>query len=131
MKLKLVALAACALAADAQAQRVYKCVNGSETIYQSLPCPKEQDTGVTHKVVRDPRLTSEERYRNELMLRQARARMQAEAGRGQPKMRGTVIDAAADPDRCEQARWRHELAETFARPDTQKLEREAKEACRP
>ncbi|MGV8959443.1 MAG: hypothetical protein ACOH1V_03550 [Stenotrophomonas sp.] len=130
MKQKLLVLAVCALAGDACAQRVYKCVNGKETIYQSLPCPLEQDTGVSHKVVTDPRLSYEERYRNEEMLRRARSRMQADAGRGQPAIRGTVIEAAADPERCEDAKWRHELARTFGRPETASLEKTLSDACR-
>ncbi|MCW4453779.1 hypothetical protein OK348_03075 [Flavobacterium sp. MXW15] len=131
MKRKLLVLAVCGLAGDAWAQRVYKCVNGTETIYQSLPCPAEQDTGITRKVVSDPRLSYEERYRNELMLRQARARMQADAGRGQPAIRGSVIDGSADPERCEDARWRRDLAKTFGRPETASLEKSVHEACRP
>lgn len=131
MKRNLLLLTLCALAGDASAQRVYKCLNGTETIYQSLPCPIEQDTGVTRKVVTDPRLTYEERSRNEEMLRRARARMQADAGRGQPAaVRGTVIEAAADPERCENAKWRHELAKTFGRADADALGKSIEEACR-
>lgn len=131
MKHELLLLTLCAMAGDASAQRVYKCLKGSETIYQSLPCPIEQDTGVSHKLVNDPNLTYEERYRNEEMLRRARARMQADAGRGQPAIvRGTVIDAAADPERCENAKWRHELSKTFGRADADALGKSIEEACR-
>lgn len=131
MKRELLLLSLCAMAGDASAQRVYKCLKGTETIYQSLPCPVEQETGVSHKLVTDPRLTYEERYRNEEMLRRARARMQADAGRGQPAtVRGTVIDAAADPERCENAKWRHELAKTFGRADADALGKAIEAACR-
>lgn len=130
MKRKLLILTVGAFAGDACAQRVYKCDNGGQTIYQSLPCPIEQDTGVSRKVITDPKLSYEERYRNEEMLRRARSRMQADAGRGQPAIRGTVIDGAADPERCEDAKWRHELARTFGRPETGSLEKNVTEACR-
>lgn len=119
------------LASNASAQRVYKCQDGQQTIYQSLPCAQEQDTGVSHRVVSDPRLSPEERRRNEQMLRQARTRMQAEAGRGQkPAQQGTVIENLADPERCEDTRWRHELSRTFGRSDTDAVARELPEACR-
>lgn len=131
MKHTLLILAVGTFAGDACAQRVYKCANGAETIYQSLPCPVEQDTGVSHKVITDPTLSYEERVRNEEMLRRARARMQADAGRGQRPLRGTVIDGSADPKRCEDAKWRHELARTFGRPETERLQESLKEACRP
>lgn len=131
MKRKLAALTICVLAGDASAQRVYKCLNGTETIYQSLPCPIEQDTGVSSKVIADPRLSAEERYRNEEMLRRARSRMQADAGRGpRPAARGVVIDDAADPERCENAKWRHELAKTFGRADADSLGKTISDACR-
>lgn len=131
MRPKLLILTVAVLTGDASAQRVYKCSNGAETIYQSLPCPPEQDTGISRRIISDPKLSHEERQRNESMLRRARSRMQADAGRGQPGFRGVVIDGAADPQRCEEARWRHELAKAFARPDSESLQKTIKEACRP
>ena len=67
-------LALCALACNAHAGRVYKCANGAQTIYQTVPCPPEQDTGVTRPIVKDPNLTWEERPRAQRDLHQARRR---------------------------------------------------------
>ena len=132
MKRTLFLLSLTLLASNAWAQRVYKCRNGSETIYQSLPCPAEQETGVSRRVVNDPVLTANEQRRNQQMLRDARARMQVEAGRGQNIARqGSVISAAADPERCDTAKMRHEMAEIFARGNVDELARQAELACRP
>ncbi|MCW6029926.1 hypothetical protein EDF74_0706 [Stenotrophomonas rhizophila] len=107
-------LALCALAGNAYAQRVYKCQEGTQTIYQTVPCPAHQDTGVTRPIVKDPNLTWEERTRAERDLYVARKRMQADAGRGQPPVRGTVISSAADPEKCDELRFRRDLAETLS-----------------
>lgn len=132
MKRTLFLLSSTLLASNTWAQRVYKCRNGSETIHQSLPCTAEQETGVSRRVVNDPVLTASEQRRNQQMLRDARARMQIEAGRGQNIARqGSVISAAADPERCDTARMRHEMAEIFARGNIDELARQAELACRP
>lgn len=132
MKQTLFLLSLSLLASNAWAQRVYKCRNGNETIYQSLPCPTEQETGVSRRVINDPVLTADEHMRNRKMLRDARACMQAEAGRGQNIARqGSVISAAADPERCDTAKMRHEMAEIFARGNVDELARPAELACRP
>lgn len=132
MKRTLFLLSLSLLASNAWAQRVYKCRNGNETIYQSLPCPTEQETGVSRRVINDPVLTADEHMRNRKMLRDARACMQAEAGRGQNIARqGSVISAAADPERCDTAKMRHEMAEIFARGNVDELARQAELACRP
>ena len=132
MKRTLFLLSLSLLASNAWAQRVYKCRNGNETIYQSLPYPTEQATGVRRRVINDPVLTADEHMRNRQMLRDARARMQAEAGRGQNIARqGSVISAAADPERCDTAKMRHEMAEIFARGNVDELARQAELACRP
>ena len=41
-----------------------------------------------------------------------------------------LVDAAADPERCENAKWRHELAKTFGRADADALGKAIEAACR-
>mgnify|MGYP000980394002 CR=1 FL=1 len=131
MNRMLVTLALVALAGVAHAQKVYKCQVDGQSVYQSIPCEKDQDTVATRNVVKDPNLTYTERSRNARMLYDARARMQADAGRGQPPMRGSVIDGASDPEKCEDLRWRRELAETFGRDSSEQLKRDTEKACGP
>lgn len=114
MRRTVLVLALCTLAGSAQAQRVYKCADGQQTIYQTVPCPAHQDTGVTRPIVKDPKLSWEERNRAQRELYVARQRMQADAGRGQPPVRGTVIDGAADPEKCSDMRFRRDFGEAFS-----------------
>lgn len=65
MKRTLFLLSLMLLAINAWAQRVYKCRNGSETIHQSSPCPAEQETGGSRRVVNDPVLTASGQRRNQ------------------------------------------------------------------
>lgn len=109
------AIAMLAFSPLAHAQKVYKCNEAGQTVYQSLPCALEHDTGVSRPVISDPELTAQERMANEQMLYKARRRMQAEAGRGVPPIRGTVIENIADPEACENERWRRELDGAFGR----------------
>ncbi len=125
----IVTLALCALACNAHAGRVYKCAVGGQTVYQTVPCAPEHDTGVTRPITRDPNLTWEERSRAQRDLYQARRRMQADAGRGQPPVRGTVIDGAADPEQCEELRSRREISQVFGRPTPQRIDDEITKAC--
>ncbi|MFI8717881.1 DUF4124 domain-containing protein [Stenotrophomonas sp. NPDC077464] len=129
MRRTIVTLALCALACNAHAGRVYKCANGGQTIYQTVPCPPEQDTGVTRPIVKDPNLTWEERTRAQRDLYQARRRMQADAGRGEPPVRGTVIDGAANPEQCEELRSRREISEMFGRPAPERIDADIAKAC--
>ncbi len=122
-------LALCALAGNAHAGRVYKCLAGGQTIYQTVPCPPEQDTGVTRPITKDPNLTWEERTRAQRDLYQARRRMQADAGRGQPPVRGSVIDGAADPEQCEELRARREISQVFGRPVPERINNDITKAC--
>jgi len=129
MQRTILALALCALASSAHAGRVYKCAAGGQTIYQTVPCPPEQDTGVTRPITRDPNLTWEERTRAQRELYDARRRMQADAGGGQPAVRGTVIDGSMDPEKCEDLRVRRDISEAFGRTAPQRVEDEIKKAC--
>ncbi|MFN4162567.1 MAG: DUF4124 domain-containing protein [Stenotrophomonas sp.] len=129
MRRIIVTLALCALASSAHAGRVYKCAAGGQTIYQTVPCPPEQDTGVTRPITKDPNLSWEERTRAQRELYDARRRMQADAGRGQPAVRGTVIDGSVDPEQCQDLRLRREMGEAFGRPAPPRIEDEIKKAC--
>lgn len=122
-------LALCALACNAHAGRVYKCAVGGQTVYQTVPCAPEHDTGVTRPITRDPNLSFEERSRAQRDLYQARRRMQADAGRGQAPVRGTVIDGAADPDKCDELRSRREISEMFGRAAPARIDDEIAKAC--
>jgi len=124
------ALVLCALAMPAQAQRVYKCSSAGQTIYQSVPCPKEQDTGVSRPIVRDPRLTSSDRLRVAEQNAQARRWVREGAGYEQPDVRGSVIDNVIDPQGCEDARMRKDMAEMLTgRPASQRLDEEIQRSC--
>ncbi len=113
------------------AQTVYTCAGPQGPVYQSLPCPVEADTGQTRRYVRDPKLSYEERSRNARMLEDARRRMQADAGRGNPGIRGSVIDSARDPEGCENARDRQEFVEFLGgKSRAEKLDGEVRDACR-
>jgi len=125
----ILALALCALAASAHAGRVYKCLAGGQTSYQTVPCPPEHDTGVTRPITKDPNLSWEERSRAQRELYDARRRMQADAGRGQPSVRGTVIDGAVDPEKCEDLRFRRELSEALGRAPPARIEDQIRQAC--
>lgn len=57
--------------------------------------------------------------------------MQADAGRGQSGICGVIIDGSANPERYQEAKWRHELAKTFGRSDTESLWKTVTEACHP
>ncbi|MCC7634950.1 DUF4124 domain-containing protein [Stenotrophomonas rhizophila] len=129
MRRTILTLALCALASHAHAGRVYKCAAGGQTIYQTVPCPPEQDTGITRPITRDPKLSWEERSRAQRDLQAARQRMQADAGRGQPMVRGTVIDGSVDPEQCEDLRGRRELSEAFGRTAPPHVEAAIKKAC--
>lgn len=126
----LATLAMCALAFQAHAQRVYKCNDGKHVAYQSVPCPKEHDTGVSRPVVRDPKLTSADRVRVAQTTSQARRWVRQEAGYDQPDVRGTVIDNVVDAEACEDARLRKEMAEVFTgRSAPQRIDQEIHRAC--
>lgn len=129
MRRTILTLALCALACNAHAGRVYKCAAAGQTIYQTVPCPPEQDTGVTRPITKDPNLSWEERTRAQRELYDARRRMQADAGRGQPAVRGTIIDGAVDPEKCEELRMRRDISETFGRPTPARVEEDIKKAC--
>ncbi|MCF7749841.1 DUF4124 domain-containing protein [Bacillus subtilis subsp. subtilis] len=129
MRRTLLTLALCALASNAHAGRVYKCAAAGQTIYQTVPCPPEQDTGVTRPITKDPKLSWEERSRAQRELYDARRRMQADAGRGQPAVRGTVIDGSVDPEKCEDLRFRRELSEAFGRSAPPRIDDDIKRAC--
>ncbi|MEG2806175.1 DUF4124 domain-containing protein [Stenotrophomonas sp.] len=129
MRRIILALALCALAGSAHAGRVYKCLAGGQTSYQTVPCAPEHDTGVTRPITKDPNLTWEERSRAQRELYDARRRMQADAGRGQPAIRGTVIDGSVDPEKCEDLRMRREISEAFGRPPPARIEDDIKQAC--
>lgn len=122
-------LALCALACTAHAGRVYKCAVGGQTAYQTVPCAPEHDTGVTRPITRDPNLSFEERSRAQRDLMQARRRMQADAGRGQPAVRGTVIDGATDPEQCQELRSRREISEMFGRTAPERIDEQIAKAC--
>jgi hypothetical protein len=126
----LMTLALCALATQAHAQRVYKCSDGKQVAYQSVPCPKEHDTGVSRPVVRDPNLTSADRVRVAQESSQARRWVRQGAGYDQPDVRGTVIDNVVDPQSCEDARLRKEMAEVFTgRSAPARIDQEIHRAC--
>lgn len=130
MKRTMTVLALCALATSAHAQRVYKCSDGKQTMYQTIPCPAEHDTGVTRPIVKDPRLSWEERNRAQRDLYEARQRMRADAGRGQPPVRGTVIDGAVDPEKCEDMRFRREFGEALSgQKAPQRVDDAVRQAC--
>ena len=117
------------VAGDACAQRVYKCNDGGSTVYQSLPCPETQDTGVSRPIVRDPKLTREDAIRLNRERRDAQ-RMQANATRSRPELQGTVIEAAANAEACDKARSRRELAGWFgSRTPSRQLDEEVNRAC--
>lgn len=123
-------LALTALAAQAHAQRVYKCHDGHQVIYQSVPCAKEHDTGVSRPVVRDPQLTSADHQRVAEERSRTRDWIRQNAGYGAPPVQGTVIDAARDPEACEQARVRKEMAELFdSRDAAQSAASQIERAC--
>jgi hypothetical protein len=125
----IVTLALCALACNAHAGRVYKCAVGGQTVYQTVPCAPEHDTGVTRPITRDPNLSWEERNRAQRELYDARRRMQVDAGRNQPPVRGTVIDGAANPEQCQELRSRREFGEAFGRPIPESMNGEIAKAC--
>ncbi|WP_411850502.1 DUF4124 domain-containing protein [Stenotrophomonas sp. LGBM10] len=130
MRNTIVLLALCALAGNAEAGRIYKCAANGQTIYQSVPCPADQDTGVTRPIIKDPKLSWEERSRAQRELYDARRRMQADAGRTAAPIRGTVIDGAADPEKCEELRFRRELAETLSgQKAPQRINDAVRQAC--
>lgn len=129
MKRIIAMLALCALAGNAYAGRVYKCLDKGQTVYQTVPCPPEQDTGVTRPITRDPHLSWEERSRAERDLYQARRRMQADAGRYQEPVRGTVIDGSVDPEQCEDLKLRKDISETFGRRTPENIESDIAKAC--
>jgi hypothetical protein len=129
MRRTIVMLALCALAGNAHAGRVYKCLANGQTIYQTVPCAPEHDTGVTRPIIKDPNLTWEERTRAQRDLYQARRRMQADAGRGQPPVRGSVIDSAANPEQCEELRTRREISQVFGRPTPERINDDITKAC--
>lgn len=108
-------VALCAWAAQAHAQRVYTCKddNGGQTVYQSLPCPRDQDTGISRPLVRDPDLTSADHQRVAAERASTREWIRHNAGYGAPPVQGTVIDSSRDPQACEQARMRREMGELF------------------
>ncbi len=119
-----------AAAADACAQRVYKCNDGGRTVYQTVPCPSGQDTGVTRPIVRDPKLSWQESERVDRELRDARRQLQANAGRSAPQGTGTVIEAASNAEACDKARARREMAEWFGtRTPQRQLNDEVTRAC--
>jgi len=126
----LVTLALCALATQAHAQRVYKCSDGKQTIYQSVPCPKELDTGISRPIVRDPNLTSADRVRVARETSQARRWVRESVGYDQPDIRGTVIDNVVDAEACEDARVRKEMTEVFTgRTAPERVNKEIHRAC--
>ncbi|TDB34422.1 DUF4124 domain-containing protein [Stenotrophomonas sp. TEPEL] len=117
-------------AGDACAQRVYKCNDGGRTVYQTLPCPSGQDTGVTRPIVRDPKLSWEDAARLDRERREARRQLQASAGRGGPQGAGTVIEAATNAEACDKARSRREMAEWLgSRTPQQQLNDDVTRAC--
>jgi len=119
-----------AAAGDACAQRVYKCNDGGRTVYQTLPCPTGQDTGVSRPIVRDPQLSWQESERVNRELHDARRQLQANAGRNVPQGAGTVIEAASNVEACDKARARRELAEWFGtRTPQQQLNDDVTRAC--
>lgn len=129
MRRTIVTLALCALACNAHAGRVYKCAVGGQTAYQTVPCAPEHDTGVTRPITPDPNLSWEERTRAQRELYDARRRMQADAGRGQPPVRGTVIDGAADPEQCQELRSRRDFSEAFGRAPPEHINDQIAKAC--
>ncbi|HDS0951233.1 TPA: DUF4124 domain-containing protein [Stenotrophomonas maltophilia] len=117
-------------AGDACAQRVYKCNDGGRAVYQALPCPAGQDTGVTRPIVRDPKLSWQESERIDRELRDARRQLQANAGRGGVRGSGTVIEAASNAEACDKARTRREMAEWFGtRTPQRQLNDDVTRAC--
>lgn len=130
MDIRIGLLLAGSLAGNASAQQVYKCVEGGATVYQSQPCQAGAEAG-TRKLVKDPRLSAQERHRNERMLADARARMRADAGYGTSSGGGVVIDAARDPEACDKAKWHSEMADAFGSHTARdKAARERSDACR-
>ncbi len=129
MKRIIMMLALCALAGSAHAQRVYKCADKGQTIYQTVPCPPEQDTGVTRPITRDPNLTWADKTRAERSLLDARRQQQVAAGRYQEPVRGTVIDGSMDPEKCEDLKTRSEIAEIFGRKTPDSVQADMSKAC--
>ncbi len=129
MKRIIMMLALLALAGSAHAQRVYKCSNKGQTIYQTVPCPPEQDTGVTRPITRDPNLTWEDRSRAERNLYDARRQQQVAAGRYQAPAHGTVIDGSMDPEKCDDLKTRSEIAEFFGRKTPDNVQADMAKAC--
>jgi len=126
----LMTLALCALATPAHAQRVYKCSDGGQPTYQSLPCTREHDTGVSRPVVGDPRLTAADRARIAQESLQARRWVREGAGYGQPPIRGTVIDNVSDPEACANARMRKEMADLFGNgAASSRIDEDIRRAC--
>lgn len=123
-------LALCAITTPADAQRVYTCSDGSQVTYQSLPCPHDRDTGVSRPVIGDPRLTSADRMRIAQESSQAQRWVREGAGYGQPPIRGTVIDNVRDPQACENARLRREMAEVFGNGATpSRIDEDIRRTC--
>lgn len=119
-----------AAAGDACAQRVYKCNDGGRTVYQTLPCPPGQDTGVTRPIVRDPKLSWQESERVDRGLRDAQRQLQANASRAAAQGSGTVIQAASNAEACDKARTRREMAEWFGtRTPLRQLDEDVSRAC--
>ena len=130
MKPMMVLLPLALVAGDACAQRVYKCNDSGRSVYQSLPCPAAQDTGIQRPIVRDPRLTAADVARVEREARDARQPSGSRALRHPPVAQGTVIQAATDAEACEQARSRRELAGWFgSRTPTRQLDEDVNRAC--
>ncbi len=129
MKRTIMMLALFALAGNAHAQRVYKCADKGQTIYQTVPCPPEQDTGVTRPITRDPNLTWADKTRAERNLYDARRQQQVAAGRYQEPVRGTIIDGSVDPEQCEDLKTRKEIAEIFGRKTPDSVQADMAKAC--
>lgn len=132
-----------ALPLTARSQHVYKCVDGSDTSYQSVPCAEGKRLARQWDAAPDP-LPSREQV---AIQREAKAKGERESqylralarrastGARRPRSMAATISAARDGDRCTSAKKRRDATErklglnrTFE--TMQRLSKLVSEACR-
>ena len=127
----------------AQAQHVYKCVEGRDTSYQSAPCEDGKHLARTWDAPPEPAPSPEQlAWQREVQAKGARESdylrslaRRAGTGARRPRSTGATISAARDGDRCAGAKKHRDdterrlgLNRTFE--TMQRLSRLVSEACR-
>jgi len=105
---------------SANAQHVYKCVQGADVVYQSAPCAGTASIAKQWEAVPEPPADAAELQRRALVLQQGlreSAYLQSLAGTSQRPARrtrasGVSISAARDGKRCAEARRKRDAAES-------------------